>query len=80
MVNNLYKISRKNRPLHDYYDSAIVCAPNPGAAAQIHPSGDDSDWNRSSFWVQSPEDVIAEYIGEAGRLVPEGVVLASFVN
>ena len=72
----LYRISQDSNTGYDTYDSAVVAAPDPTAAAQIHPSGYTDRWWHST-WC-SPEYVEVELIGTAAAGVTQGVICASF--
>ena len=80
---NLYKISQTVNTSWDTYSVAIVAAETPEAARRIHPSPalqDDPEWIEKSWfrgWAH-PDQVQAEYIGEASPGTAAGVILASF--
>jgi len=75
----LYLISQTERDGYDTYDSAIVCAESANDAAAIHPEGqaawEDKNWHA---WARTPDNVKAEYIGEAATGIEKGIILASF--
>ncbi len=85
---NLYLISQDQR--NDYrsyemYDSAVVAAPNPEAAGQIHPETFDSDdpseycWEHyRKSWCDTPDMVTVKLLGTALEGTEAGVVCASF--
>lgn len=80
---NLYLISQTSNNDYDTYDSAVVCAESEDAARTMHPSGDDSAWERHrgvswATWCQDPKDVSVRRIGRPAAGVKRGVVLASF--
>jgi hypothetical protein len=94
MITNLllFHIYRANKPDnffgYDMYSSAVVSAPNSDEARRIHPNGDiwNADWYKyydgmgwdPSTWVESPEQVTAEYIGIATSSLGGGVICAHF--
>ncbi len=74
---NLYLLTRPDKISYDEYIECIVCA-NSEEARNIHPSGDNKDFNhRWNTWVQ-PKDVIVELIGTAIETLVIGVVSSSF--
>jgi hypothetical protein len=78
----LFLISQGVNNGYDSFDSAVVAADSEEEAKTIHPIstwefGSD-DWSHSDCWAASPDQVDAEYIGEAAPSVEAGVILASF--
>lgn len=78
----LYLIKQNINKGYDTYNAAIVAAPTDAAAKLIHPcisykSPDEWD-DGTDMWCTNPDDVIAEYLGEAAEGIEQGVVLASF--
>ena len=73
----LYRISQDSNTGYDTYDSAVVAAPDPTTAAQIHPDGDSTRWSHYA-WCSGPENVEVELIGTAAAGVTQGVICASF--
>ena len=75
----LWLISQTANDRYDTFDSAVVVAETAEDACRIHPAGDDNAWDYTwSTWAKTPEEVSAEYIGEARPDILQGVVLASF--
>jgi hypothetical protein len=72
----LYRISQDSNTGYDTYDSAVVAAPDPTTAAQIHPDGDSGRWSHYA-WCSGPEYVEVELIGTAAGVM-QGVICASF--
>lgn len=79
---NIYKISQTENNDYDTYDSAIVYAETKEDARVIHPRemvfNRARSWMMSYCWVDSPDKVIVEKIGETSLEVKSGVILASF--
>lgn len=88
---NIYKVKRTDAGGYDTFDSMIVAAKGPATALRIHPDdswGDgrmvfnekEGHWNDGNYssWVNSLDDLIVEYLGEADEKIPGGVILASF--
>ncbi len=84
----LFKISQTANTGYDTYDSAVICCGDDVQPQSFHPDGYcrwvNMQWEYASggrfyhsSWV-TPDQVIVEYLGEAGGNVPAGVVLASF--
>lgn len=69
----LWLISRIGQTSYDEYESAVVAAKDEAAARATHPS----NYPDSDTWVP-PGQVRVEYIGQARRGMPAGVVCASF--
>lgn len=87
----LWRISQHERTDYDTYDSAVVAAPDEGAARVMHPGGplfedycaseekDDARWGyRYGCWATHPDNVNVEYLGEAAEDTKRGVICASF--
>jgi hypothetical protein len=81
----LYLISQMDNQDYDSYDSVVVAAPDEETAKVMHPDGGDyypiiiTDWDAyAGIWVDSPDKVTVEYIGEAKEGTKMGVILASF--
>ncbi len=84
---NIYKISQTTNRGYDTFDSAIVIAASPKAAALIHPQWihdpqqlyvDGIDDDAYSSWTNS-NNVTATYIGKASnKFKKPQVVMASF--
>lgn len=86
----LYKISQSKNNDYDTYDSAIVCAESEEEAKTICPDEYAkikdgmfmcifNDFSRPcDSWCTYPEDVEAEYLGDAREGMEKGVVLNSF--
>lgn len=78
----LFRIYQSRDGVPDTYDSAIVAAEDADAARRIHPDGrvwDENGWDYYS-WVESPENVSVEMIGEARAYQEQGVILASLIG
>ena len=77
----LYLISQNVNTGYDTYDSAVVCAGDPGAACMVHPDNSTPYWDgiNSAYggWCDA-KDVDVEFIGIADRLQKAGVICASF--
>lgn len=69
----LFLISQTENRDYDTYDSAVVCAPDEETARKVDPSGG----SRRHTWA-SPCAVTVEYLGEARKAMPPGIVCASF--
>ena len=69
----LYLISRKGKVDYDEYNAIVVAAKTMKEAKLIHPNG-----KNNSGWVNSPDEVKAEYIGMAKKGTKSGVILASY--
>lgn len=69
---NIYLISQTKNDDYDTFDSAVVIAETEKEARGMQPS------IGGCGWVDSPDDVNAEYIGVAGANQKKGVVCASF--
>jgi hypothetical protein len=80
----IYKISQSINNDYDTYDSAIVYAESEEDARGIHPDGttDPNSWipypELNYDWVDLPEHIKVEYIGEAPHITEKSVILASF--
>jgi hypothetical protein len=79
MAMNIYRISQDIVDGWGTYDSAVVIAPDEGAAQRTHP--DDNlppsiAW-RCVLWVNDPAQVTVELIGVAAEGSKAGVVVAS---
>jgi len=76
----LWRISQTENDYYDFYDSAIVAAESEEEAKMINPEGGRIDSAKTSYsWVNSPDEVTAEYIGEAAEGITAGdVICASF--
>jgi len=78
----LFLISQDENDDYDTYDSAVVCAADERGAKLIHPDGcgeDLSEWEKSwGTWASTPDNVSAQYVGEAAPDVKPGVVCSSF--
>jgi len=76
----LFRISQDIHNGWDTYSDAVVVAPNEVVAKNIHPDsykGCDP-WPRD-IWADTPDQVEAEYIGEAAEHLSQGAVIcASF--
>jgi hypothetical protein len=82
-VSKLWLLTQNVNTGYDTYDSAIVCADDEESAKQITPDhkwyGDKEGGYRYTAWAYKPEEVKAQYIGEADPAVEVGeVVLSSF--
>jgi|GEM_PF-828567 hypothetical protein len=79
-MNYLYLLTRPDFCKYDEYDSAIVCAANEEDAREIHPSGDNNDYNLVSWsGFTTKEKVIIKRIGIADDdIEPNSVICASF--
>jgi hypothetical protein len=75
---NIYKISQTENNRYDTYDSAIVYANTEEEARNIHPDGNVCWGDYRKRWVNSPDKVTVEKIGETNLEVKSGVILASF--
>ena len=80
----LYKISQDVNIGYDTYDSAVVCAESEDDARMINPAryscGNYEEWdgeNDDFLWCGA-KDVKVEIIGIASRVLPRGVVVASY--
>jgi hypothetical protein len=80
LMNYLYLLTRPDFCKYDEYDSAIVCAANEEDAREIHPSGDNNDYNLVSWsGFTTKEKVIIKRIGIADDdIEPNSVICASF--
>lgn len=87
----IYKISQTENKEYDTWDGAIVYAPNPEVARNLSPSdgkeltqedwsviGSTYNWKWRGGWVNSPEKVNVEYLGEAEAGMEQGLILDSF--
>ena len=80
----LWLISQTVNGGYDTYDSAVVAAESEDAARLTYPNGGaDTDWydDPELLWQErwaDPSDVTVEYLGEARKGHPAGVVCASF--
>lgn len=76
----LYHISRTvAHNEYDVYDSAVVVAKSPRAAALTHPAdGSDIRSDSSGAWTSDPAKVSVKFIGRAAKSAKPGVILASF--
>jgi hypothetical protein len=75
----LWKISQRENMSYDTFDSAVVTAEDAEAARRVHPLDACWDWEREKSWASKPENVKAEYIGEAADGIKAGtVIVASF--
>jgi len=77
----LYRISQDVNNDYNTYDSAVVCAESEEDAQMIHPDKDYSDWDGKCepfFDWCAAKDVKVEIIGIASRILPRGVVVASY--
>lgn len=72
----LYYISQDVNGGYDTYDAAVVAAETEEEAKKIHP-GSPARWDRGN-WARSPDEVTAEYLGEAKPGTTPGVILASY--
>lgn len=69
---------------YDVYDSLVVAAETEDKARDTHPTcggvfdaNDPRKWD-SSAWAAYPDQVKAEYLGEAASGIVAGVIVASF--
>lgn len=78
----LWRITQDVNGGYDTYDCAVVAAETEEKARRIHPSTprDEKLWNKRWFhdWASSPDQVAAEFIGDAVEGTEEGVIVASF--
>ena len=79
----LYRISQPEENVsYDTFDSAIVAAESEVEAAVMHPSGFKTIPVTSGYvngcWVNDPNRVSVEYIGEAKEGTVAGVILSSY--
>lgn len=87
----IYKISQTENKNYDTWDGAIVYAPSPEVARNMSPSDGKEltqedwsviaspySWKLRRRWVNSPEKVNVEYLGEAKAGAKQGLILASF--
>lgn len=75
----LWKLTQTKRRGYDTYDSCVVAAETTEEAEKINPSG--KGWqedNSYGSWADKPEQVSAEYLGEAREGMPPGVICTSF--
>jgi len=76
----LWLISQDTNNRYDTFDSAVVAADTKAEAKMMHPqTGEDikpEPW--LSAWVDDPEQVVCECIGEAKDGTQKGVICASF--
>lgn len=76
----LWKVARTDEWSYDDYDALIVAAVDEASARMTTPDGVpiDADAGLGSSWVNSPDLLTVEYIGDARPGTAAGVVLASF--
>ena len=88
----LYRISQDVQSGWDTYSDAVVVAPDEDTARTIHPDSMDEGFDGWPFnsnashlryfrrnWATTPDQVEAEYIGEAAEHLSQGAVIcASF--
>ena len=82
----LISVSDDDIGRYDVYDSAVVAAEDEKAARETTPftqyDGSPGKWGDGiggwNSWVDSPDKVKAELIGEATPGTEAGVILASF--
>lgn len=83
----LWKISQTEVGGYDTFSDAVVAAPNEAKAKTIHPNRGHGNeikfipmkpdaWY--STWTNDPAKVTVEYLGNAKRGTPMGVICASF--
>jgi len=89
----LFKISQTVNNGWDTFSDAVVVAPDETTAKTIHPdsmseyfegwpfvqNADDSNFPRDD-WVDTPEEVKVEYIGEAAEHLSQGAVICASFN
>jgi hypothetical protein len=87
----LWWISQHSNEDYDTYSDAVVAAENEESARNLHPAGyykyrdgrwwgtraDGSEWEPCNSW-SAPDQVTAEYIGDAKKGTKTGVICASF--
>jgi hypothetical protein len=85
----LFRISQNIHNGYDTYSDAVVVAPDEATAKTIHPdqyegrdpwpfvpNADDSNYPRND-WADTPDQVKAEYIGEAVEHLSQGAVICA---
>ena len=81
----LFRISQKEVANYDFYDSAVVAAPDEETARNMHPEDGqpiEVDWDKQCVtytWCKSLDEVTVEYLGEAVAGTEQGVICASFI-
>lgn len=80
----LFKISQTVNNGYDTYSDAVVVAPDEATARTIHPysmSKYFKGWSRYDDvrvdWADTPDQVKAEYIGEAAEHMSQGAVICA---
>jgi len=78
----LWLISQVKNQGYDTFDSAVVAAKDALTAARTNPRESNIwPWNKEAArdtWVETPEEVTVEYLGEAALGTKTGVICASF--
>lgn len=78
----LYALSQRKITGHDYYDSAVVSAPDEESARNMHPKDglalDAMHHQYIITWPQNPDHVGCQYIGQAMSGMGQIVICASF--
>lgn len=91
-MKKLYLISQTVNRRYDTFDSAVVCAKDEEEARDTLPGGGsyseelkrelldpENYFNYYQYtWAQNKDDVKVEYLGQAVKGLPEGVVCSSF--
>jgi hypothetical protein len=80
---NLYLISADEHDKWEYFEKAVVCAPDEDTARFIHPRRGElmsrENWIDHMYeWSPSPEKVTVKFIGTAAEGIPQGVICSYY--
>lgn len=78
---NLYLVTPNYILGYDCYTAVIVAATSEKEARELHPSGDQKDWDNPPnyrTWVDTPDQVTASFIVVATKESIARVILADF--
>ncbi len=77
----LYHISQNQNNEYDTFSDLVVAAESEEEAKSIHPGQApwrENPWQEgTSYWCKSPDQVKAEYIGEAASHIKKGSIICS---
>lgn len=76
---NLYLLTQSQMTGYDTFDAIVVAAEYEEDAKNIFPRHYYENWEECRrTWASSPEQVTAEFLGQAKEGTERGVILASF--
>ena len=79
---NLYLVTPNYNLGYDCYAAVIVAATSEKEARELHPSGNQKAWDNHLItvrtWVDTPDQVTADFMGVATKEPIARVILADF--